>query len=424
MIHTSIEKESIELLQKIIKLNTTNEYANEEIAAYFLKEVLQKEDIDSQIIYSPEGRANFVAKLNGRSNEAPLVLLSHVDVVAAKEEEWTCPPFSGQIFDNKLWGRGTLDTKQLTIMHLIAFMQLKRNNRQLRRDVYFIATADEENGSKQGMEFLAQKHPEFFQGATVLSEGGGFTITGNQGNHLLFASGEKGTARILVTAIGDAENQAIVKLSAVLQELMNYKFDATEYEIQSLYSAGFIEKLKSSAKTEDTKLVHQLYEYISLPTAMVEWMGAIPETGGETIPTKAQALIEIRTLPYQNEEFSKEMFSNFFSHFDVDWKLLFFQKGYESNVNSVILQLFKDQSSKYGVEANWIPFTALGKTDGRFIGELANDIYGLSPTKIPFTEVLKRVHNKDECIELDSFLYGVSLMIDVVERFCDHSGGG
>ncbi|MEH7302473.1 M20/M25/M40 family metallo-hydrolase [Neobacillus drentensis] len=425
----SFKNDALYYFRNMLKINTTNELATEYLLANHLKEILDNNHIDSQIVYSNKGRTSIISKLAGENKQLqPVILLSHLDVVAAKEEEWTFPPFSGEIYENKIWGRGTLDTKQLTAMHLMAFLHLKRVNLPLNRDVYFIATADEENGSKEGMEFISKQFPDVFKNSIVLSEGGGFTVKSENGETLmLFASGEKGTARVSITATGDGghagcppENQAIRKLAQVLDYLMKISFPAGNYPVLQQFRDEMEEMMNQ--ENEQGQLAKRLYEYMKETTVTPELIRIGDQLN--VIPYKAEVLLEFRTLPNQTREQFELFMKEWTTPPNVQYQLLSFQQGYESDPKGEIISLFKTQSERLGFNMRWVPFTALGKTDGRFIGEMASQIYGLSPTLTLFTEVLNRVHNKDEHIELESFEYGVQLMKDVLEEFCISKGGG
>jgi acetylornithine deacetylase/succinyl-diaminopimelate desuccinylase-like protein len=425
----SLKNDALYYFMNMLKINTTNELATEYLLANYLKEILDNNNIDSQIVYSNKGRTSIISKLAGKKKHLkPVILLSHLDVVAAKEEEWTFPPFSGDIYENKIWGRGTLDTKQLTAMHLMAFLHLKRLNVPLNRDVYFIATADEENGSKEGMEFISKQFPDVFNNSIVLSEGGGFTVQSENGETLmLFASGEKGTARVSITAAGDGghagcppENQAIGNLSKALDYLMRISFPAGNYPVIQRFRNDMEEMM--NVENEQGQLVKRLYEYMKETTFTPELIRIGDQLN--VIPYKAEVILEFRTLPNQTREQFELFMNDWTVPPNVHYQLLSFQQGYESDPDGAIISLFRTLSERLGFNMRWIPFTALGKTDGRFIGEMASQIYGLSPTLTLFTEVLNRVHNKDEHIELESFEYGIQLMKDVLEEFCISRGGG
>lgn len=417
------EKQSIRLLKELVRINTTNEDATEFEAAFLLKEILDEANIDSEIIYSPNGRANLVAKLKANNpEENPLVLLSHLDVVSHGGKRWTHPPFSGKLADEMIWGRGTLDTKQLTIMHLISLLNLVESKTPLNRDVYFVATADEENGGKEGMEFLASSRPELFLNATVLSEGGGFTVKTNSENHyMLYAAGEKGTARIKLVGKGDSghagsppANQAVFNLSLALQKIIQDNHHKAQYPILNRFEVVFKDELNDDKNKDE--IYYKLFEYMREQTYSVDLLNVGDQINA--IPYKGEVTLEFRTLPATTEEEFSEYMYKVLEGEQITWELVYFQQGYESEIESKVIQLFKKHSPDCGFSGQWVPFTALGRTDGRFISKLAKDIYGLSPVTIPFKDVLQRVHQVDERIEVDAFLYGVSLMKKVVYDYC------
>lgn len=150
----------------------------EEKACAFLEHILQENGIKTERIAKDLHRPNLLAAIHApRAEKEPVVLISHIDVVPGIQEEWTHPVFGAQKADGRIYGRGTLDTKQLTMMELYAFLNLKKQENHLNRDVYFLATIDEEAGSSFGMEYVRQERPNLFQNAMVINEGGGFPVT-------------------------------------------------------------------------------------------------------------------------------------------------------------------------------------------------------------------------------------------------------
>lgn len=165
-------------LQEYLRIDTSNPPGNEGRAAALLAGILQRESIPYRILKSPQGRANLYARLaSPRSGGRAIVLVHHMDVVPAGPG-WTVGPFSGQVRDGQLWGRGALDDKCLGILHLAALVDLKRRRSPLERDVIFLAVADEESGGLQGTGWLLAQHPELFQGVeAVVGEGGRNQVT-------------------------------------------------------------------------------------------------------------------------------------------------------------------------------------------------------------------------------------------------------
>lgn len=168
-------------LQTYLRIDTTNPPGHEAAAAAFLAGLLRREGIEPRLLVSPAGRTNLVARLSSpASGGRAVVLLHHMDVVPAGPR-WSVPPFSGEVKNGRLWGRGALDIKSLGIAQLAAFVDLKRRRAALTRDVIFLAVADEENGGGQGVGWLAAAHPEIFHGVeAVMGEGGRSQVAGDK----------------------------------------------------------------------------------------------------------------------------------------------------------------------------------------------------------------------------------------------------
>jgi len=165
---------SVERLRAYLRLDTSNPPGNEIRGALYLKELLEKEGVETEIFEPEPGRANLYARLRGAGGEPGLLLHHHIDVVPATAAGWQRPPFAGAVFnDLLLYGRGVLDTKGLGMAHLEAFLALKRSGKPLLRDVVFLATADEERGGRLGVSAIFEKRPGWAAGVgEVFGEGG------------------------------------------------------------------------------------------------------------------------------------------------------------------------------------------------------------------------------------------------------------
>ena len=205
--------EPVALLKDLVRINTTNPPGEEEKLLLYLERILQEHRIPYVYQKSAKGRGNLLAwQLADQAEEAPLILMSHTDVVAAQASQWKFPPFEAQEVDGYIYGRGTVDTKQLTAMELTAFLALKEKEIPLKRDVYFLATSDEESGSAYGLQWFLDHEitvgettktgRELFRGSDVISEGGGFPVVGGKREFYLCESGQKscGTVEFTVKA--------------------------------------------------------------------------------------------------------------------------------------------------------------------------------------------------------------------------------
>ncbi|HEY7520643.1 MAG TPA: M20/M25/M40 family metallo-hydrolase [Methylomirabilota bacterium] len=175
---TALGREAVELLRAYLRIDTTNPPGNEIAGARFLADVLAREGIASETVESAPGRANLVARLSGDGSLGAIVLHHHIDVVYADRRYWSVDPFGGEIRDGFLYGRGAIDMKSTGILQLAAMLALRRANTRLKRDLIFLATADEEAGSAYGAGFLAAHHADWLHGAEyAVSELGGIEVS-------------------------------------------------------------------------------------------------------------------------------------------------------------------------------------------------------------------------------------------------------
>jgi len=173
----ALGEEAVDLLRRYLMVDTTNPPGNEAAGARFLAAVLERNGIASETVEAAPGRANLVARLAGDGSLPGIVLHHHIDVVYADRRYWTMDPFGGEVRDGYLYGRGAIDMKSTGIMHLAAVLALKRAGAPLKRDLVFLATADEEAGSVYGARFVADARRDWLAGAEyAISELGGIEV--------------------------------------------------------------------------------------------------------------------------------------------------------------------------------------------------------------------------------------------------------
>jgi len=166
-----IGDETVELLRRYLRIDTTNPPGNETAGARFLAQVLGGDDIASEIAEAAPGRGNLVARLEGDGSLGGIVLHHHIDVVYADQRYWTVDPFGGLLRDGYVYGRGAIDMKSTGILQLAAVLAIKRAMIPLKRNLIFLATADEEAGSRFGAQWVADQRRGWFDGAEyALSE--------------------------------------------------------------------------------------------------------------------------------------------------------------------------------------------------------------------------------------------------------------
>ena len=222
--------EAIGLLQTLIRLNTVNPPGNETVAAEALADYLRRQGVECELYARTPERANLVARIPGGDGPS-LAFLSHTDTVVADAGEWSRDPWSGDLADEHVWGRGALDMKNQVAASAVAFASLAREGFEPAGDLVFIAAADEEVGESFGLEWLCEEHPDAVRVDYVVNEGAGERIELGGKPYYLCASAEKMTApfRLRVhgrsghaSAPGIADN-ALVKAAPLIEALGAYR---------------------------------------------------------------------------------------------------------------------------------------------------------------------------------------------------------
>ena len=146
----AVRDEVTALLQDLIRFDTTNPPGNETSRIEHIAALLRRDGVEPVTLESAPGRGSLVARLKGDGSAPPLMLMGHVDVVPAEADKWARPPFSGDLVDGIVWGRGATDMKQMVAMELMTMLLLKRAGVSLKRDIILMTNADEETGGKMG----------------------------------------------------------------------------------------------------------------------------------------------------------------------------------------------------------------------------------------------------------------------------------
>lgn len=398
----------------------------EEKACAFLEHILQENGIKTERIAKDLHRPNLLAAIHApRAEKEPVVLISHIDVVPGIQEEWTHPVFGAQKADGRIYGRGTLDTKQLTMMELYAFLNLKKQENHLNRDVYFLATIDEEAGSSFGMEYVRQERPELFQNAMVINEGGGFPLHINGKNYMMLTVGEKAVCKIKISAEGTGghasapgENQALLKLAEGLRKIF-----AAEKEL-TCGSRRTWETMRRIVGSDswDNATGADIFAYASQNS-----IGMRNYKIGErsnVIPAHVEAVLEFKVLPYGSQEEIETFVRKQIAGLPLEMEVLSYEAGFESNFeNSHLKQLVNDLEEacrRFGFDGGVLPMLALGRTDGRFFGSAGSMVYGCSPLLMgdSFDAILPKVHGKDESILETSYEFGAQVLDEVIQKNC------
>jgi acetylornithine deacetylase/succinyl-diaminopimelate desuccinylase-like protein len=227
-----LTQEAAALLSKYIQINTTNPPGNELPAAKLLREKFLEDGIPATVWEPQPGRGIIAARLHGGGHHTKaLVLLSHLDVARANPQEWLVPPFSGQIKDGVVWGRGALGGKGVGVIQLMAMLALKRSGVLLNRDIVFLATCDKEQGGKNGAGWVIAHQPNLLRDAGyLLNQGGSISHAANGERFYAVSITEKVPLWLKLTSQGPPahpsappEETAVTRLIRALDRLLAYQ---------------------------------------------------------------------------------------------------------------------------------------------------------------------------------------------------------
>jgi acetylornithine deacetylase/succinyl-diaminopimelate desuccinylase-like protein len=226
----AVERESMEHFQAVLRFDTSDPPGNERPAAEYLKQVLEKEGIATNVFELEANRLNVVARLKGSGKKRPLLLMGHTDVVNVDPAKWTFPPFSATRNAGYVYGRGTVDDKDNVTAALMTMLLLKRSGMPLDRDVIFLAEAGEEGTTRVGIQFMVQRHFPEIEAEYCLAEGGSVLRSEGRVRYASVQTAEKIPRAIELLATGTAghgsvplETNAVLRLSRAVATVAAWK---------------------------------------------------------------------------------------------------------------------------------------------------------------------------------------------------------
>lgn len=409
---------------KLIKIESVTPGKNEIEAIRYLEGIINAHGLPYEILKEEEEHPNLLTRIKSAAPvKPPLVLISHIDVVGARPEKWRYPPFGGEIHEDRIFGRGTLDTKQLTVMELYSFLNLIPEKEQLLCDVYFLASANEEGGSRYGMEYIKKLRPDFFAGKLVINEGGGFPLFINGRHYMTLTVGEKGLCRVRISAKGQAshgsapgDDQAILKLADALESILE---KSAGFQSGSRKCADWMDKLFGGG-SPDNPTALDIYHYCS-----DNGIGVRDYCIGQRsniIPATAGIILEFKVLPGVTLQDITRLLDAAVQSKDAAWEIVGYEEGFECSDEEILtgMNLLEKSCRDNGFDCKVLPMLALGRTDGRFFGMAGSRVCGLSPVlpEDSFDVILPKVHGNNESISCASLRFGCCVLNDIILQYC------
>ncbi len=435
----ALRQDAVATLSRYVRFDTTNPPGNELPAAEWLRDEIVRRGISQDVaLYEPmPGRGLLIARIPGSEPLKPLLLNHHIDVVAADPARWTHPPFEGVVADGFVWGRGTLDTKCLGVIFMLALQELRKEGVDFRRPVIFLAVPDEETGGKTGMRWLVEHHLAELDPAWVWDEGGG-GIRGIFGRGTLFgiAVVERQIQHLRLTATGTPGHgsmphvdNACVTLLRALERILS---SPRPMRLNGVTAEMF--RALGRGQTFPRSLVRLLAHPWCLRLAgrrlsAHKWLNAmLRDTVSLTvlragykvnvIPEQAEAEIDCRLLPDTDAaEFHRWLRGRIA---DERVRVEVMESSPPSGIaplDSAFYRAVTRAVERHVPGSTVYPLLMAGGTDGRYFRQRGYPAYGFGPMVLE-PEDISRAHGIDERISIENLVLGIKMARDIIRELC------
>ena len=424
----SVTDDAIRICQDLIRIPSVNYgegKGDERAVAEYVVASLAEVGIEAKIYESAPNRCNVIANIEGADRTRPgLVLHGHIDVVPAAADEWQVDPFSAEIKDGAIWGRGAVDMKNVDAMILAIVRHWARNKIKPPRNIVLAFFADEEAGSTYGSRWMVKEHPEVFAGCNqAVSEVGGFSVTLSNGKRLyMIEAAQKGIHWVKLTAHGQAGHGSFINnqnpvtaLSTAVSKLGNHEWPQT-------YTSAVKELFAAIAEALGRPLGDDYREFlVEIPSVARMIAATLQNTANPTmleagykanvIPKEASAVIDGRFLPGHEDALNKTIAEIVGPEIKIE--TVTHDIALEVPFEGPLVEAMKNSILKLDPEGIPVPYLMSGGTDNKALSELGIIGYGFSPLRLPADlDFMALFHGVDERIPLESLDFGVKALED------------
>jgi acetylornithine deacetylase/succinyl-diaminopimelate desuccinylase-like protein len=432
MATVSLREEVTELVQELIRIDTTNPPGNETVAAELLRDHLVESGVEVEFYARVPERANIVARIPGRGNGPRLLLLSHTDVVLADPAEWSADPFGGELRDGEVWGRGALDMKGQVAASAVALASLARDGFEPEGDLIFAATADEEVGAGFGAQWLCEAHPEVVRCDYVINEGAGDRVVLGGRPFYICAVSEKMSAPFLLRVKGRSghasmpgiADNALVKAAPLITALGDYVPEQQLIpEVEALLEAVTGERPTSPEDALDrarsvgdffAEMVEPLLSMTLSPTQITA------SKKRNVIPAVCDVTVDSRLLPETTTAEQQAIVRAILGECDYDLETLEAHGGTRSAIDTPLWDAVAGWVSEAEPDARAAPICVAGFTDSHWFRQAFGAVaYGFFPAREMAPELAARlIHSADERVPVADLELGVSFLRHAAHAIC------
>ncbi|MDQ6730532.1 MAG: M20/M25/M40 family metallo-hydrolase [Actinomycetota bacterium] len=428
-----LQSECTEVLQRLVRFNTVNPPGNERAAIEYLDGYVSAAGFETAVLGKSPERPNLVADLHGAQNGPTLCFLGHVDTVLADASEWRHDPWSGDLADGFLWGRGSIDMKSQVAAEAVAAVSLARRGwRPARGTLKLVFVADEETGGEVGAHWLTSEHPDKVRCDMLFNEGGGESFQYNGRRLYGVCCAEKGIFRFNVTAHGAAGHaslprtgdNALLKLAPILARLADQpeSFAVTDAPAALLRRLGedpaepgaALARI-AAADPRLRTLVEPMFGVTLTPT-MASASGKI-----NVIPSRAQVRVDCRVPPGLGEQAARARISQVLGDESDAFSIEFTEQvvGNQSPVSSELMRAIERWVAVNDPGAGAVPVILPGFSDSRWFRDAFPECvaYGFFPQRHQgLLEAAPLVHNADERIDVRDLGFATTFFADIARE--------
>jgi acetylornithine deacetylase/succinyl-diaminopimelate desuccinylase-like protein len=421
-----LRDEVVQLLQELIRADTVNPPGNETRAAEILRTYLEQNGVACELYARDPDRANLVARLPGSGNGPRMLLLSHTDTVLADPGEWTVDPWSGELKDGCVWGRGALDMKGQVAASAVATASLAREGFRPGGDLIFAATADEEVGEGPdyaGLRWLCEAHPEAIRCEYAINEGAGDRLELGARVLYLCATAEKASSpfRLVVhgrsghAALPGIADNALVKAAPLIERAAAFR----EAPRLGPESEGFLEALTGTVPAPEDALAAaravdpaavEVLEPLLGPTLSPTLITGSHKRN--VIPGRCEVTVDCRLLPGDTQARVEPAIREWLGDGDFSFEWREAQGGTRSPIDTPLWEAVREWVSAVEPDAAAAPICVAGFTDSHWLRDAFGTVaYGFFPIKEMSADLAARlVHSADERTTVADLELGVDFL--------------
>jgi acetylornithine deacetylase/succinyl-diaminopimelate desuccinylase-like protein len=420
----SLRDEVTELLQELIRIDTTNPPGNETAAAEVLQAYLEESGAEVELYARIPERANLVARIPGRGDGPSLLFLSHTDVVLADAAEWSADPFGGELRSGEVWGRGALDMKGQVAASAVAIASLAREGFEPAGDLIFAATADEEVGAGFGAQWLCETYPDAVRCDYLINEGSGERLELGGKAFYMCSVAEKMSAPFRLRVRGRSghasmpgiADNALVKAAPLISALGEYVPEQRlTPEVEALLEAVIGERPASPAEAlararEIGEFFAELVEPLLSLTLAPTMITASQKRN--VIPAICDVVVDSRLLPETTPAEQHAIVRDVLGDAEYELQELEAHGGTRSPIETPLWEAVAGWVSEVEPDAKPAPICVAGFTDSHWFREAFGTVaYGFFPSRAMPAELAARlIHSADERIPVEDLELGVSFM--------------